>query len=150
MKTLYMETTKVSASQTVSQIQALLGQAGASAIMTEYKGGEVFAVSFQIEVEGNPIPFRLPCRDEAIFEILYKRKKRGTHNERVLDTMKDQAKRVAWRQILRWIEAQIALVQTRMVRIEEVFLPYIRAKDGRTLYQSIQENGFNLKQLEAK
>ncbi|MDD4980682.1 MAG: hypothetical protein PHC54_05390 [Candidatus Omnitrophica bacterium] len=54
-----------------------------------------------------------------------------------------QAKRVAWRQILRWVEAQMALVETNMVKIQEVFMPYIQMTiSGQTLYEKIEQKGF--------
>ena len=50
--TLYMETTKIAPEHTVSQIQSLLGRCGASGVITEYKEGEVCAVSFQVDING--------------------------------------------------------------------------------------------------
>ena len=145
MKSLFMETTKIDPSQTVGEIQRILGKYGASAILMEYKAGEVTALSFRVRIEGQDIPFRLPCRSESIFEFLYKRKRRGTQSDRIIESMKAQAKRVAWRQILRWVEAQLALVDTRMVSIEEVFLPYMQnPMNGRTLFETLSESSFKL------
>jgi hypothetical protein len=45
---------------------------------------------------------------------------------------------VAWRQILRWVQAQMALVETKMVKVEEVFLPYIQGPGGQTVYELYQ------------
>ena len=148
-KTLFMETTKIPTGQTVAEIQSILGECGVSAVMTEYDQGEIKAVCFQIIFLDKNIPFRLPCRWEAIFDIFYRRKKNGTHDEEILESMRNQAKRVAWRQILRWIEAQLALVDTNMVKIQEVFLPYIQMNlKGDTLYQHLEDKGF--KALEFK
>jgi len=36
----------------------------------------------------------------------------------------DQSRRVGWRIIRQWLEAQLAIVETQMVTIEQVFLPY--------------------------
>ena len=41
MKTIFMETTRIEPSQTVGEIQKLLGEYGASAIRTDYDNGEV-------------------------------------------------------------------------------------------------------------
>lgn len=115
--TLYMETTKIPAEQTVSQIQELLGRYGASAIMLNYIDGKVSAVAFQVLFNGRPLPFQLPCRWEPIFQTLQRRRKTGRFSEEKKLADVDQAKRVAWRQILRWIEAQLALVETDMVQM---------------------------------
>jgi hypothetical protein len=56
MKTLFMETTKIEPSQTVGEIQKILGQYGASAIRTDYDRGEVIAVSFTIGSIVNSFP----------------------------------------------------------------------------------------------
>jgi len=57
-----------------------------------------------------------------------------------------QARRVAWRQILRWVQAQIALIETGMVELKEVFLPYIllNIKTGETLYSRLETNKYKL------
>ncbi len=140
-KTLFMETTKIEPEQTVGEIQKVLGKYGAAAIMTEYDKGEVTGVCFKINVNGNDIPFRLPCRWQAVHEVLISRRKRATVRS---DDIR-QAKCVAWRQILRWIEAQMALAETGMVKMQEVFMPYIQVNlEGKTLYDKLEETKFKL------
>lgn len=140
-----METTKIHIGQTVAEIQQILGQYGACAVMTEYVKGDVIAVCFKVMFLDRAIPFRLPCRWDQIFKILYGRKKKGTHASGPLDSMKEQAKRIAWRQILRWVEAQMALVETDMVAIHEVFLPYMQVSiSGETLADRLVANKFAL------
>jgi len=144
MKRLFMETTKICPAKTVAKLQEILGEYGAEAIMIEYKEKEVFAVSFSINVKDSRIPFRLPCRWEAIYKVLGDRLKKGISN--IADEkLKEQAKRVAWRQILRWVEAQLALVQTDMVKIQEVFMPYIQVNiGGQTLYEKLEDSKFKM------
>lgn len=134
-KTLFMETTQIPASQTVSEVQSLLGEHGASAILTEYEQGEVVSVSFKF----NDVTFSLPCRWEAILKTLEAKRTRTPSKV----NLEQQAKRVAWRQILRWIQAQIALVETEMVDMQEVFLPYLQIGE-QTLYNKYQENNFKM------
>jgi hypothetical protein len=56
--------------------------------------------------------------------------------------LRPQAKRIAWRQILRWIEAQMAFARTGMVKIQEVFMPYIQVSiTGQTLYERFEQKG---------
>lgn len=130
-KTLFMQTTKIDPEKTVTEIQRILGENGANAVLCEYEHGEIAAVSFKVNVNGKDIPFRLPCRSDAI--------------KTLMNTRDDlQPKRVAWRQILRWIEAQMALVQTKMVKVEEVFLPYMQVGINQTLYQKISVSNFKM------
>lgn len=135
--TLYMETTKIEAHKTIGQIQGVLASYGAVAILVEYEEKEAVAVSFKVRIADKEIPFRLPCRWEAVHRKL--RLKRKPKNPKELEI---QSKRVAWRQILRWVEAQMALVETEMVRVEEVFLPYAQMRDGKTLFEMMAEKGF--------
>ena len=146
-KTLFMETTKIDAGKTVAEIQCVLSKSGASQVLTEYQNGEVEAVSFKVKIGGSDIPFRLPCRWREVETLLDKKKKpekyfyagEWKHRNNV-----EQAKRVAWRQILRWVEAQMAMVETNMVKIEEVFMPYMQNHLGKTLFEIANENQFKM------
>jgi len=144
MKTLFMETTRIEPPQTVGEIQRLLGQYGASAIRTDYANGEVIAVSFTISLNNNQIPFRLPCRWEAI-KTIFESRRRG----RPSGDLTAQAKRVAWRQILRWVEAQLALTQTNMAKLHEVFMPYLLMDKGQTIFEKMEAQNWKF-QLENK
>lgn len=137
-----METTKIDPEQTVGEIQKVLGKYGAEKILTEYKNNEVSSVSFSIKINNNDIPFKLPCRQEAIYKFLSCRiKKYHSGTEKRIQI---QAKRVAWRQILRWIEAQLALVETNMVKIQEVFMPYIQVNEKQTLFDKLEQEKFKM------
>lgn len=145
-RTIYMETTKIDPSATVADITRVLGLYGASSIRVDYENKEVTSVSFMIEVQGQEWPFRLPCRWNGIFDHLQRKRKTNRRKREGEDQL--QAKRVAWRQILRWIEAQFALVDTGMVEVQEVFLPYIQTGINETLYDRVRDGG--LKMLENK
>ena len=138
---IYMETTSIPAEETVAQIQRILGRYGASAIMTEYEDGNIKALSFKVRCGEVEVPFRLPCRHEAVYTILAAKKRKFRSDTE--DKLKVQAKNVAWRQILRWIEAQMALVETSMVKMQEVMMPYIQVDlNGRTLFEKMESGKF--------
>jgi hypothetical protein len=140
--TLYMQTTRISPEQTVAQIQRVIGMYGASAIRTDYDNGEVVSVSFLIMVDGREIPFRLPCRWEVIYQHIQRKRKQRAWKKETDDKL--QAKRVAWRQILRWLEAQFALVDTGMVKTAEIFMPFIQVGVTETLYERLETSKFKL------
>ena len=136
MASLYMESTRIDSSKTAAEIQTLLARAGASRIMIEYgPQSEISALTFGIRVDGEEIPYRLPIRTDPIFKIINGRRKYNRRQAEADD--RRQAERVAWRQILRWIQAQIAMIDTRMVKIDEIFMPYMLHKSGQTLYEAI-------------
>ena len=142
MQRLFMETTKIPPEDTVAQIQKILGKYGAGKILTEYERGEVSGLSFIVDISGHSVPFTLPCRWKSIHEVLLNRIKK--YHSGTEERITAQAKRVAWRQILRWVEAQMALVQTDMVKIQEVFLPYMRVNKGQTLYEQLEQDKFKM------
>jgi hypothetical protein len=56
-----------------------------------------------------------------------------------------EAKRIAWRQTRRWVEAQLAYVQTNQVKFEQVFLAYMQVGLGsETLYERLEGNRFKM------
>ena len=139
-KTLFMETTEIETTKTVGEIQRVLSLYGATTISTDFDKGEVVGLSFVIRVKEQEIPFRLPCRWKPIFDHL--QRKRKQHRDRKENEDMSRAKKVAWRQLLRWVEAQLALVDTEMVQIQEVFLPYMASLDGGTLYDYVANKQF--------
>jgi len=147
MKTLFMETTKIEPEQTVTEIQRILGKYGASAVMTEYEKGEIVSVTFKIKLGERWLPFLLPCRWQPVHKNFLLRREGGQSLRHKIADDIIQAKRVAWRQILRWIEAQMALVETEMVDIKEVFMPYIQVSLTQTFYQKMAQKG-NFPQIE--
>ncbi len=150
MKTLFMETTRIEPSQTVGEIQKLLGEYGAASIRTDYENSEVVAVLFTLKIDdGDPIAFRLPCRWEAIKTIFESRRKRRYGRGRPPGDLTAQAKRVAWRQILRWVEAQLALTETKMAKLHEVFMPYLLMDKGQTIFEKMESQNWKF-QLEHK
>ena len=143
-----METTKISPEQTVGEIQQVLCRYGAAAIQLEYESGGIKAVKFIVDVDGQKVPFLLPCRWKEVHTALLNRMRKARESREEEYIL--QAKRIAWRQIYRWIEAQLALVETNMVRIEEVFMPYLVVnKKGETLYEQMKAVEFKGQLLEA-
>lgn len=127
-------TTQISAEKTAAEIQAILARAGAMAIMTEYDpSGVLIGISFKIGTPFGPTAFSLPCDIAAVNRILDRQSRQGKVPKRLVSN--EQAARVGWRIIKNWIEAQLALVQTQMVTLDQVFLPYARTRSGETVYE---------------
>jgi len=130
-------TTKIDADKTAQEIAKELSMHGAKAVLTEYdeKTGTVVAISFKIKIGEAEMGFRLPCDWKPVFHILQ-------NDPKVPRTNKDQAQavRTSWRIVKDWVEAQMALVETKMVTTQQVFLPYVVMKDQRTLSEHIGEN----------
>jgi hypothetical protein len=142
-------TTQISVEKTVSEIQAMLAKAKASAVLSEFDGcGNVIAISFKVPTKMGLLAFRLPCDPQAIQQVLNNQVRSGQIPKRFLNDSA-QALRVGWRIIKQWLEAQLAIVETKMVTIDQVFLPYAQTASGETLYEMIAARGYNVLQLEA-
>lgn len=47
----------------------------------------------------------------------------------------EQSERVAWRIVKDWVEAQMAILESEMVTMDEIFLPYMLNRNGDTVYK---------------
>jgi len=137
MKTIYMETTKKEPEETSAEIAKLLKTYKLSRFMNDYQDGEISGCVFTIKVGEKNVPVRMPIRWTALWEMARRGETKYIRDEA-------QARRVAWRQALRWVEAQLAMVDIAMVDIVEVFLPYMMIDSGRTLYERLVENDMQL------
>ena len=127
-------TTEISIDKTIQEIQKCLAVHGASAILAEYDDeGMVVSISFQIVMDEKKIGFKLPSDWRPVLKILETQDGVGRKYR-----TKEQAIRVSWRIIKTWVEAQMAIVETRMVKLDQVFLPYAVARDGRTMYEVVK------------
>jgi hypothetical protein len=136
-KSLFMESTEISASKTAAEISACLIQAGARQIATDYDGGEVVGLRWTMRLHGHDTLFVMPTRIEPVYQILLKR--RTTYvdsNEKI--RLREKAPRVGWRQLLRWVQAQCALIDVGMVAAGEVFLPYAEVVPGKTMFEALE------------
>jgi hypothetical protein len=133
-------TTRVSVDKTVGDIHKCLATHGATAILSEYDDqGHVIALSCIVSVGQQDLAFRLPSDWRSVLTLL-------EHDRKVPRNLRtqEQAIHVSWRIIKDWVEAQMAIVDTKMVQLEQVFLPYAIMLDGRTLYERVRNAQFGL------
>jgi hypothetical protein len=137
-------TTTIDPLKTVGEMEIILAKHGVSRISKEYDGfGGVGALTFTIRLPGSEseVPFRLPINTEAVLKILQAESRKGKLRRSFVN--EDQAKRIGWRILKDWVDAQLALVQIGMVSIQEVFMPYLyNYQTGKTLFQQVSGSGF--------
>ena|SRR3990167_2110395 len=145
---LFTYTTSIEPQTTIAEITENLANHGARAVMSNYTNdGKIEALSFQIATpEGRVMSIKLPCNPQPVFEVLKKQYSEGKISRSFVE--EHQALRVAWRIVKYWVEAQMALLETQMVKMEQIFLPYAIVKNGRTLFEAMKENKYTL--LDAK
>jgi hypothetical protein len=99
-------TTSIQVQKTVGEMVSILTAHGARAILQGYDDkGAIAGLSFKIYVSEQELAFRLPADWPAVLRVM-ERDRRVPRRFRTLD----QARRVAWRILKDWVEAQMALI----------------------------------------
>lgn len=126
---LFMGTTRVEANQTVGEIVGELVKAGAKSINTDYQNGKITGIRWIMRVGTTDQLFDMPIRIEPVLKKLGNR---------------EQAERVAWRQLLRWVQAQNAMIDCGMADPAEVYFGYFvpDPQNNRTLFAQLMERQF--------
>lgn len=119
-------TTVVDVFTSLGEIQSALARHGAQKIMTDYDAGQPVAVSFVMDTPAGMRAFRLPAPVEGTLRAFAEQKVKPN---------KKQAEMTAWRNVRDWVLAQMALVESCDVPVEQVYLPYMTNKQGQTLYE---------------
>lgn len=132
-------TTKVPANRSIEEIQTALVKHGASGVLYEYEGtgGRIASLKFILPMGETKVGFALPCEWRRFQQVL--------KNDRISRAGDEEyVYRVAWRCIRDWVLAQLALYETQIVDLPQVFLPFATDKGGRTLYEKAMEGGLLL------
>ena len=158
-KALLNYTTQIPVDRTIGEIETILAREGAKKILKDYDGsGNLTAVSFMVKTDKGLMPFKLPMNVRAVMQVIndqtnqYVTKSYGRKRvvpKRYYNDL-EQARRVGWRIIKDWIQSQMAMVTLNMVKIQEVFLPYVLGIDGKTLYEHLEGIDFKGYLLEDK
>jgi hypothetical protein len=138
-------TTEVPADKSVGQIVALLSRKQAQSITQEFlEDGRVKAISFSMKVGVGFVSFQLPANIEGVHGILQKEAPYNNYRQCSRDAyfakLRSQAERIAWRIVKDWVEAQMAMIESGQAEAAQVFLPYARQHDGRTVYELFIES----------
>lgn len=129
-------TTGIDAARTVVEVQGYLASKGVRRFQIEYdEQGVPSALAFEISTEHGPEAFSLPARIDGILAVI-KRKGSGVAPGK---QTREQAARIAWRLIKEWVEVQVSMIDAGLATLDEVFFPYQRAVDGRTIYEVYAE-----------
>lgn len=135
-------TTTIAAIKSAGEIEAILVTHGAKSVLKNYDdAGHIESMNFVIAGRFGALPIRLPVNVAPVLDTLKaQRKKNGS---KVVDTP-EQAERVAFRILKDWVEAQMAIYETNMVTMEQIFLPYMTNAVGQTLYEVLESRQFLL------
>lgn len=123
--------TSIAAEKSILEIEQLLSQFGASAVMKEFLlDGRVKSLAFKL----NDKSFKLPANIEGVKNVLFSGK-RERHGRNTMSNRDEQSYRVAWRVLRDWIHSQLSVIASGQAQPEEMLLPFMF--DGkRTLYEA--------------
>lgn len=119
-------TTKVDAYTSIGEIQGALARHGATKIMIDYDNGNPQAIAFGIDTPAGPRGFRLPAAVDGTLRVFAAQK---------IKADREQAEMTAWRNVRDWVLAQMALIESCDVPMQQIFLPYMADDRGRTVYE---------------
>jgi len=128
-------TTKIPANRSIQEIQYSLVNHGSICFALGYEQGtgRIQSLQFILKIEENQIPFHLPVDWRAFQRILKQDRIKRWDDE-------DYCYWVAWRNLRDWVLAQMALYETQMVTLPQIFLPYAADSKGKTAFQYFAEN----------
>lgn len=128
-------TTKVPADRSIGEIQAALVKRGAIGVLYEYEKdtGRIAALKFKLDMKGKTMGFALPVNWRKFQQVLKNQEVSRSDDE-------GYVYRVAWRNIRDWVLAQMALYETEMVEMPQIFLPFAMGKNGKTFYEQVAKN----------
>ena len=116
-------TTRVNAQKTVTEVMGLLVAKGVTEVSIVYDNSQQPAgLKWTVQSPRlGRVGFALPRNIDAVFVKLTKQRIMVTAPE----SRRQQAVRTSWRILKDWVEAQMSLLKTGMVTMDEIFLPYM-------------------------
>ena len=132
-------TTKVPSHRSIAEIQDALVKHGATGVLYKYEQGtgRIEALQFLLRIKNQDVAFSLPVHWRKFQRVLELQQVRRWDDE-------EYVYRVAWRNIRDWVMAQLALYETEIVEMPQVFLPFATDAKGQTLYEKMVEGKFLL------
>jgi hypothetical protein len=126
-------TTIVPVNRSISEIPDSLVKHRATGMLYTYEQGtgRIEALQFLLRIKNQDVAFSLPVHWRRFQRVLELQQVRLWDEE-------EYVYRVAWRNIRDWVMAQLALYETEIVEMPQVFLPFVTDAKGQTLYEHVQ------------
>lgn len=141
--------TSTSVANSKAEVERVLKRYGADgfSVAQDYGRGTVL-VSFIVPnspTKGAPlVPVKLPVDVLRVFNVIYTKNGRGPWTlAQARDKQNEkawaQAERVAWRNLVLWIDAALSASAVGLQSIEEAFFAHVALEDGRRVIQVVAE-----------
>jgi len=99
--------------------------------------GRIEALQFLLQIKNQDVAFSPSIPWQRFQRVLQLQNVPKSQDE-------EYVYRVAWRNIRDWVMAQLALYETEIVEMPQVFLPFATDAKGQTLYEKMVEGKFLL------
>lgn len=121
-------TTKIEVTRSLGEIQGIVARYGATRFETRWnRDGTVWGVRFAIAADEGELPVALKTGTERIFEILAEA--RGPRARASNEDLREQAERIAWRQMKDLIEQLLLAVETGLFNLAAAFMAHVEVWD---------------------
>lgn len=128
-------TTDVDAEQTAREIQQVLATSDARRVMMDFDAeGRPTAVQFVLQLDGQPLPFRIEPDAEGMRKAL----NQDDDTPGTFDL--DQARKVCWRIWKEWLNAVLAFRDTHQAQLDQLLLGFGVTTDGRTVHERLVDD----------
>lgn len=132
-------TTEVTAQKSIGEIHGMLVAHDAKHILMDYDQGKPVGLAFVLNTHFGEVSFRIPANIDKVKAVLIKQRVRKG------EVSEDLASRVAWRILRDWIRAQMAILESEQVTMDQIFLPYMQSGEGgKTLYEVMVDHQLQL------
>jgi hypothetical protein len=128
--------TEVEAKKTAGECMTLLAEHGAELVAIAWEARQPAGLKFTIGTAWGVLSYDMPVRLGETERRLAK-----AHRERKITakfTGTEQARRVAWRVLKRWLEVQVEFIELGQAELAEVMLPWMSTGDGQTVWTAFQ------------
>ncbi len=135
-------TSSVAANISIMKIEKCLINHGAKQIAKDYHDNITVGIKFVMNIEGRDTIFSLPARIDRCKQVFIEQRVNRISNE-AMKKITAQAERTAWKIVLDWVEAQMAMIDLAQIEMLEVFLPYVYvAESDQTFFEVLKEKKF--------
>jgi hypothetical protein len=129
--------TTVSVRNTCVAIDDVLTRYGAQDVTRIGPAAAPTGIAFSLASEFGIQRFRLPVNTARVQERLKAEYGRGKVER--AQTTPEHAERVAWRQLLKWLESHLAAIDGGLFTTAHLFAPFLEVAPGHTVYELLVE-----------
>jgi hypothetical protein len=138
-------TSNIEASRSMSHIEEMLVEIGATNINKQYKDKICTGITFLLfdQQLQQTLAFHLTAQVEECFTVLWKQVKRPQSNTR--DMLMKQASKTAWKILSDWTEIQCSMILLKQAKPLQMFLPFVYDhRTNETLFDKVSNGNVKL------